>query len=123
MNFESPNTLVFIIYKEFVQKIFQSTKIGKIMSRIFFYSPLTIVLKHPYLYLYYNIHFLMRQYTYITLKVKNHRSSTVNCVGVVETVNSTIVNGFAMNRCWSSGFFLHLKKKHKLFFNWSVESW
>ena len=38
MNFESPNTLVFIIYKEFVQKIFQSTKIGKIMSRIFFYS-------------------------------------------------------------------------------------
>ena len=40
MNFESPNTLVFIGYKEFVQKIFQTTKICKNMSRIFFTHPL-----------------------------------------------------------------------------------
>ena len=40
MNFESPNALVFIVYKEFLKKIFQTTKIGKNMSRIFFYSPL-----------------------------------------------------------------------------------
>ena len=40
MNSESPNTLVFIVYKEFVQKIFQTTKIGKNMSLIFFTHPL-----------------------------------------------------------------------------------
>ena len=51
MNFESPNALVFIVYKEFLKKIFQTTKIGKNMSRIFFYSPLSYLYSHYFIYL------------------------------------------------------------------------